>query len=245
MSGPEMFFRYARPPNRLGYCGPDRDADISLAASGDTLPVEEATELALAFHGAWPYLELIGRLTGRDPLSNAVVEAYWLGSELLDAIDLQPWGHSLADRFGPRAGARWSAISQALNAGGSPNHAFHVFCVYPWVGLLRQGPADPAIEVLDRCRISAGRVVEAEGDIAVVRRRALVWANDSLQPGEQTDEPFLTNDPVRVGDLVALHWDYICQPITARQHRLLIASHDRHLRIANEELRLGRVEPAR
>lgn len=144
ITGPELFFRYAQPPNLLGYCGPDRRSDISVAASGTPLPAEEAAEIAAAFHGAWPYLELIGGLTGRDPLSAEVVEAYWIGNHLLDSIDLQHWAHSVSVRFKQQAGARWEYLSEGVNRGGSPTHAFHVFCVYPWVGLLRRARLEPA-----------------------------------------------------------------------------------------------------
>ena len=43
--------------------------------------------LAQGFEGAWPYLELISRANGiPDPLDASVVDAYWLGSNLLDAV---------------------------------------------------------------------------------------------------------------------------------------------------------------
>ncbi|HEX6287103.1 MAG TPA: DUF6390 family protein [Acidimicrobiia bacterium] len=244
ISGPELFFRYAQPPNRLGYCGPNRGSEIAVAASGDSLPFEEAVALALAFDGAWPYLELIASLTGHDPLSRQVVEAYWMGTELLDGIDLHHWGHSISDRFKTRAGSRWPAVLEALNRGGSPTHAFHVFCVYPWVGLLRSGFSAPAVEVLDRCRIAVGEVMTADGELAVVRRRPLIWEDDSLRPGAPIAEPFRATSVVHPGDVVSLHWDYICQRLDPRQKRRLIASHDRHLQIANDELRRARMEPA-
>ena len=245
-SGPQLFFRFAQPPNRLGYCGPERESEIAVAASGEALPIEESTELALAFHGAWPYLEVIGALTGRDPLSTSVVEAYWLGNGLLQNVDLLQWGQSVSDRFRVQAGARWPYVAAALDQGGVPNHSFHVFCVYPWVGLLREGYVGPAVEVLDRCRISAGRVVGVERDIALVSRRPLVWGgDDQLIEAGPVEDPFLTVEELSPGDVVALHWDYVCQRISPNQLRSLRTTHDRHLGIANSELRRARVEPAR
>jgi hypothetical protein len=35
------------------------------------------------------------------------------------------------------------------------------------------------------------------------------------------------------GDIVALHWDYVCQVLSPRQHRQLVRYHDRHMAIAN------------
>lgn len=245
ISGPELFFRYAQPPNVLGYCGPDQHDSIATASSGVIVPVEESVEMAAAFLGAWPYLELIGALTGRDPLSDRVVEAYWVGNRLLDDIDLNYWGHSVSDRFRAQAGPRWPAVEAALNRGGSPNHAFHVFCVYPWVGLLREGFASPAVDVLNRCRISRGEVVANQDGLVLVRRRPLAWVDHALVEGEPADEVFRSVVPgLTVGDRVSLHWDYVCQRLEPGQERMLASSHDRHLAIANDELRVSRLEPA-
>jgi hypothetical protein len=36
-----------------------------------------------------------------------------------------------------------------------------------------------------------------------------------------------------VGDLVAMHWDFVCQRITSRQEQELHRYHELHLAIAN------------
>jgi hypothetical protein len=36
------------------------------------------------------------------------------------------------------------------------------------------------------------------------------------------------------GDVVALHWDYVCQVLSPLQLEYLVRYHDRHLAIANE-----------
>ena len=79
-----MFVRYAYPPNALGYCGPaDFAAFREYAAAGVVDP--GLVQLAQAFAGAWPYLELIAHGCGiGDPLDRRVVEAYWVGNGLLD-----------------------------------------------------------------------------------------------------------------------------------------------------------------
>jgi hypothetical protein len=58
--GPLMFVRYAYPPNALGYCGPaDFAAFREYAVAG--VVDRGLVQLAQAFAGAWPYLELIDR----------------------------------------------------------------------------------------------------------------------------------------------------------------------------------------
>jgi hypothetical protein len=244
--GPELFCRYAQPPNLLGYCGPDESEGVTSVAGGLTVPAEEVERVAQDFHGAWPYLELIGGLTGAEPLSEKVVEAYWIGNGLLDRIPLHTWGNSVSERFLHQAEGRWGAVEEALNAGGVPNHAFHVFCVYPWVGLLREGFVGPSLRVLDRCRISWGTVV-AFDEVVVVARRPLVWEEDVLRQAELVHEPFRAPPGLGLspGDVVSLHWDFVCDRLDDGGLRRLRAVHDKHLAIANRELTTARLEPAR
>ena len=163
-SGPVLFARYAFGPNRLGYCGPDASAELIGEASrpGGERAIRE---LARGFEGAWPYLELIATANGiADPLDRRVVEAYWLGNELLDAVRADAFAASLAVRFRPRLrpdGWRW--LGEKPAAGPVPIHAFHVLDVFPRVGLLRSG----SIERPLRSEISAQRV----GDDAAVLRQ--------------------------------------------------------------------------
>ena len=84
--GPLLFARYAYPPNALGLCG--ADTPRTLLEYGDAHASDGGlAELARTFEGAWPYLELIAGANGlADPLDPRVVEAYWVGNELLDRV---------------------------------------------------------------------------------------------------------------------------------------------------------------
>ena len=87
-SGPVLFARYAFPPNHHGYCGPD-DAEgfFRSGVAGDDHGLRAR---ARSFDGALPHLQLIADavddLTPPDILDPRVVEAYWLGSALLDQV---------------------------------------------------------------------------------------------------------------------------------------------------------------
>jgi hypothetical protein len=203
--------------------------------SGDVPAIEEVRHVIPAFDGAWPYLELIASCTGHDPLDPEVVEAYWLGSLLLEDVDLLTLGNSVDDRFRRRAGWDWPVISEALDAGGRPTHSFHVFCVYPWVGLLRSGVVEQALNVLDRCRIRWGRVTGRTGDRLLVKGGHLVWDDRVLRLGPERVDSVLppVQGEVHDGDLVAMHWDYVCQRITSRQQGFLARYHRLHLEIVN------------
>jgi hypothetical protein len=239
-TGPLLFARYAYPPNSLGYCGPDdHGALLEYGAAGVT--DRGLVELARGFEGAWPYLQMIAAANRlADPLDARVVEAYWVGNGLLNQTDLREFGAFLDERFRRRAGRGWESMAEAIPAGAVPHHSFHVFQVYPWVGLMRAGWSEHPLRVLDRCRIRWGRVVEVRGDLVTVRFRPLAWDGKELGLGPYT----LERVPVSVqgrgfvrdllaGEWVSLHWDWVCDRLTPARLRALRHFTLRHLRLAN------------
>lgn len=238
IAGPLLFVRYAYPPNALGYCGPADSAAFGQYGAAGVVD-DGLVHLARAFHGAWPYLELIAGATGiADPLDRRVVEAYWVGNRLLDAIPLAATANSMEERFRPRVGRQFSHLAEAVLAGGVPHHSFHVFGVYPWVGLLGDDrKADRALAVLDRCRIRWGEVTAVGYGQVTVRYRPLRWDGRHLWLGEPTAETARcspeTAAELRVGSLVSLHWDWVCDRLTARQARALRGYTVRHLDLVN------------
>ncbi|HKT04955.1 MAG TPA: DUF6390 family protein [Rugosimonospora sp.] len=250
LAGPLLFVRYAYPPNALGYCGPaDSTAfrEYGLAGTVD----QGLVELAQAFSGAWPYLELIAAGTGiADPLDRRVVEAYWVGSGLLDALPLRTIADSLESRFRPRVGAQFGHLAEGVLAGGVPHHSFHVFGVYPWVGLLGDDrKADKALTVLDRCRIRWGQVISRHGGQAVVRCRPLRWDGRYLSLGEPELETANCSvggagPQLSTGDWVSLHWHWVCDRLTPGQLRALQGYTLRHLDLVNHRVTHRAVEAA-
>ena len=242
--GALLFVRYAYPPNSLGFCGPaDSTALREYAAAG--VVDRGLVELARTFAGAWPYLELIAGGCGiRDPLDRRVVEAYWVGNSLLDAIPLPHIANSLQERFRHRTGRQFGWLADGVLAGGVPHHSFHVFGVYPWVGLLGDDrKASHALTVLDRCRIRWGQVTALHGDLAVVRSRPLEWDGRHLGLGEPREETATVAvagvghaSPITAGDWVSLHWDWVCDRLTWPRLRALRAYTLRHLDLVNHRV---------
>jgi hypothetical protein len=240
-SGALLFGRYAYAPNALGYCGPDDpaglleqaatpDPAVGTAASKDRRAAAwEIAERARSFEGAWPYLQLIAGANGiSDPLDRRVVEAYWVGNALLDHVTPRLFAASIESRFRRRVGRTWERLAEVFPAHSRPHHSFHVFAVYPWIGLLRAGHVHEPLRVLDRCRVRWGIVEETNGRFAIVRTRPLVWDGSRLGYGPARPETVtLSSDglgfvrQVCPGEWVSLHWDWVCDRLTEHQRHAL------------------------
>ncbi|MFP5342401.1 MAG: DUF6390 family protein [Candidatus Limnocylindria bacterium] len=244
VSGPILFARYAYGPNRLGLCGPD-DAEALFGEGAQGTDERELRALALGFEGAYPYLQLIAGANGiADPLDRRVVESYWLGGPLLDAVTPDLLGESLRRRFRARlSGPAWGWMRSAAPAGAKPVHAFHVLDVFPKVGFLRAEQAAAVVTAMDSCRIRWGRVRERIGDGLLVDVVPLVMDEGKLAFGAPRPEHvtgwrdgrgFLGD--VASGDVVSIHWGWACDVLGEDQARRLIAWTRRELEIANQTL---------
>lgn len=241
-AGPTLFARYAYPPNERGSCGPPEHRTLfEYGAAGAVDPGLEL--LARRFAGAWPYLEFIAGVSGiPDALDHRVVEAYWIGNRLLDRIDMTTFGNALMDRFRRQTGPAWSHLAETIPVGAVPHHSFHVFNVYPWVGLLGQGRGEP-LEILQRCRIRWGQVVTVTGDQVVVRSRPLQYDGRRLSLGEPTTETAtcaldsvgLVAD-LQPGEWVGLHWGWVCDRLTTGQLASLRRFTLQQLQITNDRV---------
>lgn len=225
--GPLLFARYAYPPNALGYCGADESRTLleygHAGASDGGL-----AELARTFEGAWPYLTLIAASNRiADPLDPRVVDAYWIGNELLDRVEPAALARHVEDRFRGRIGRSWERVLDAVAAGIRPHHTFHVFAVYPWLGLLRTGAVDEPLHVLDRCRITPALVTSVGRETARVLLRPLEWDGLALALGAWARREVRWRDDglslavPRPGDWVSLHWDFVCDRVTPRSAAIL------------------------
>ena len=239
-AGPLLFARYAYPPNALGYCGADETRTLleygAAGASDGGL-----AELARTFEGAWPYLTLIASANGiADPLDPRVVEAYWVGNALLERVRPADLARHADERFRGRIGRAGEHLEAVIAAGAVPHHCFHVFAVYPWLGLLRSGVVDEPLRVLDLCRTTPAVVQSVEDDTAAVLARPLLWDGSALHlggPAPRTarwqDDGLAFVPRPRPGDHVSLHWDFVCDVLSPAGARALERSNLRALAAVN------------
>jgi hypothetical protein len=238
--GAVLFARYAYPPNSLGYCGPG-DPTALLESAVDGGHVDHLTHLAAQFDGAWPYLELIAACNGiDDPLDRRVVEAYWIGNQFALRVPPSILAASLDERFARRSNGRITDVVAPVIAGAVAQHGLHVFGVYPWVGLLRAGKEGPAMEVIDRCRIRWGRVVALGEEMIRVVSQPMRFDGSALALGQEREELVRRSvdgagfvDGLRVGEVVSMHWDWVCDRLSARDLQWLTYCTERNLRAVN------------
>ena len=228
-SGLLLFARYAFPPNRLGYCGsPDHEGLFGYLTEDRADP--GLRELAQKFEGAYPYLRLIAEANGQsDPFDPRVVEAYWIGNAFLARVGVSLFYESLRRRFQPRMDPlAFSWMTSGLADGTRPHHNFHVFEVYRRAGLLRDERAVIALDRMDQCRISWGRVVFVEGAEVIVDRAPLVLAGGKLALGAPVPVRILRQvdgrgylDNFRPGEIVLIHWNWACDRLSIPAFRAL------------------------
>jgi hypothetical protein len=233
-----MFARYAHAPNALGYCGPPLGATLRDGS------VNEVRKAATKFSGAWPYLQVLAKMTGiSDPLDHRLVESYWLGGGVGANLDPGEFFDALLAIIGPQAGHYWSHLTPDLAREAAGNHCFHVFGVYPWTRFLGRGMDEQPLSVLDNCRITCGSVLSRIGGQVDVMCQGLAWDGRALtlsQPSARRldvwADGYSAMPDVAAGDEVALHWGRLCGRLQSDQIQALAESTDRQLRLTNQRL---------
>ncbi len=221
-----LFARYAYPPNELGYCG--RPAPACSSALAGHRPAGAAVRGRLG--AIWSTSRRSAGLA--DPLDERVVEAYWVGNDLLAAADPASLVTFLQDRFRGQIGGTWRS---AVGRGPCRTTASRS-------SRSTRGPAcsaetghPQALSVLQDCRIRTGTVQSVADGTATVSSAPLVWDGSGLSIGPAREESvrwsalFPAPSP---GDLVSLHWDWICDTVTRSQADSIAAREHPYLSFA-------------
>ena len=238
MDGVALCARFSLATNRLAYCGP-ADAEPALyeaIVTGRGSP--RAREALSRFEALMPYLEAIGAATGRDPFDREVVEAYWVGNGLLEAVDrgrFRALLEALTRRGLPPSIAR--RLAEHLPANPLAHHAFHVSFV--GVGAVT-GHVPTTVPNIESCRPAlatvaavrdgelevTGPTVRASGprlELAGALRRSLRY------------DPKVLEGP-RSGSRVVVHWSWPALLLGDREASELERWTARSFAAANEAL---------
>jgi hypothetical protein len=227
-------------PNRLQYCGPAADNVALFQYAVEGVTDGGLTPLLRKFSGALPYLRLIAHANAiADPFDPRVVEAYWIGNELLDRVEVRQLYDALLERFGKQLQGRTrELVLGKAPAGAHPHHSFHVLDVHS-----RTGELEHTLATLDNCRVSWGEVVTLDGATMLVRRQPLVLCQGKLVLDSARLERVTRQlegagfaDDARVGDAVSMHWGWVCEVITAQERGNLERYTRYHVALANQTL---------
>lgn len=246
-AGALLAARFSFMPNRLGYCGPEENRAM-LDYVADNTSDRGLERILSRFAGAFPYYTFIASANGiPDPLDVRVVEAYWIGNDLLATVEMADFARHLAERFERRFPRRLlEQVVGQVPAGARPHHNFHVLSVPLRAGRLE---AVHSIATMDECRISWARVAADQGDTLLVERSSLQLQGDDLVLGppaprsvfRRFDGKTLLGD-VPVGGVVAVHWGCACYALSTPQRRHLEHLTRHHLRLANAMRRKATTE---
>lgn len=231
MDGTELAARFSYITNSLGFCGPSKASELFLEYIKNInqgigrKKLEESrqkVESALKrFEGLLPYLSTIAEKTGKELLDPEVVEAYWLGNELLEKFnddDIKEIINKLMLRGLPSSIGK--ELIKNLPSGFFPHHDFNVF----YVGVGRTtGSVETTLQNMDNCRISWGRVAEVSKSELIVITQALKRTGAGkffLGEEEAKNAVYLLEmlPEVKKGDIVTLHWGFA--PLILKKHQL-------------------------
>lgn len=226
-------------PNHLGYCGGNENQVLlEHAVAGDADP--SLGSLLAKFTGAYPYLRTIAHSNGiANPFDVRVVEAYWIGNRLLDAVQASDLSRSIEDRFGRQlTPAMRDQILSKPPRGARPFHLFHVIDVYRHLE-----SKEISMAAMENCRISWGIVKTVEGAELLVDRKPLLIEDGKLRLGEARSEKVLRSldgkgfvDNVRPGDVVSIHWGWACDVLDRVKLGNLRRFTKQHLDLANQTI---------
>lgn len=240
--GTILWARYSFVPNRLKYCGPDANLELFEYATRKTGD-RKLREILSEFEAAYPYIQFIAQENRiRDPFDWRVVEAYWLGNDLLDSISLDKFYWHLKKHYFKKAKTTkvFQGIVAKIPAGIKPCHAFHVLEIFQKIGSMRGINIGPVLNTINNCLIGWGKVVRVSDDFLEVEHWPLVFSKSKLIFGPRQikkieykyqNKSFF--DIPQIGDWVSIHWNWACDVLTPRQLKNLQKWTFWHLKLAN------------
>lgn len=228
--------KYAASPNFLGYCGPASSASLTDHLK-ENMADREVTKLLSEFETLFPYLSLIARENHiADPFARDVVEAYWLGNNLLQHISAREAYALLQEKLlierVLEAKQLFKTKRKIFTLHYLPHHTFHVLNIFKRTG---KAMGVHSLETMDACRIGWGKVTKIIPTAGKSEETLLVKTQPlRINKGKIIlDTPVMRNvghgyqrkkflSNIRVGDWVSYHWSYLCDRLSPKQLRNLV-----------------------
>jgi len=239
--------RYAFAPNYYRYCGPDNRKRLEGYLS-EKIVDTGLREYLVDFEGLYPYLKTIATENNlSDPFDERVVEAYWVGNNLLHQVRQKEmaetllYGQQLKKRLQTKV---WRWITDKIPKGAFFHHSFHVFSIFTRTGHLT---IDHTIDSMNECRIGWGRIInnsnlkfqslkiQLKTQQLIYRKGKLVIESNVIREVIPSVDVGLAKS-LKPGDWVSYHWGFICEKLTLKQVARLSHYTRHNLRLANETL---------
>ena len=162
LDGSLLAARYAYMPNKLRYCGGDKNSELfGYVANQQSDPGLQG--LLKEFETMHPYLRLIAEANKIfDPFNYKVVEAYWIGNELLENVSMQNFYRYLIDEQKLKKKFQLNLVEKVIGkipTGAKPHHSFHVFNIPKRTG---HYPVEHTVSTMDECRITPAKILKHE-----------------------------------------------------------------------------------
>jgi len=227
MKSYRRFLNYSYEPFRLHFCGPqDEDSNkiVDDFLKGRRISAKRLDKVASEFIGVYPYLELIAEKNNLEPLDEQVVEAYWIGNNLLKQVTADDLKRLIMEKFvgvGKLSRAEGERLSVNLPSRAVAHHSFHVL----YVGSVTN-TVQLVGKLLDLCRVSWGRVTGYGGETIRVKYRPLIVRPSNIRLGrDEAEKEIKWNKkvlPKVIADqIITFHWDMVCEVISEDQVRNL------------------------
>lgn len=213
----QLLSRFSLPPNALGYCGKDSAPEkfkkcvIEGKCSGVSSEIKNFIVLN-------PYLKTIAEVTGKDPFSYQVAEAYWLGNNLLKKFKPEHY-KILLQNFKKQGIPNWvtDELGEKKIKKFIPFHLFQILNA----GVGRTSVKDPYnLKMMNQCMVRWGKITKIGGEKVRVNLNSLKKESGKYKLVKIKEEtmrlPNFTRS-LKSGDVVAVHWGLIVKKLTQRE----------------------------
>ena len=216
--------RYAFMPNKLSFCGPDKNRDLFYYSHQQE--ADQGLSLILKeFQVLYPYLKFIAQSNQiEDPFDEKVIEAYWLGNHLLENITKSGLYNHLLDEQQLKKKLNKKLLAKVVSKiplGAKPHHSFHVLSVWKRTGHL---DVIHTLNTMDLCRISWGRIKKIDWPNLEIAYQPLVLEDGRLKLGATVGQKVLIEinnsgfiKKPRLGQWISFHWGFACEILNKQQ----------------------------
>lgn len=232
LDGAILAARHSFMPNRLGYCGPDEN-EVLFDACLNNRASKELIDALKGFQAAYPYLRFIAQSQGfEDPFDYRAVEAYWIGNDVLQNIAPNDFYDHLRERFEKKFPKEHvKKLFETNPFAAFPHHALHVFNAFSSMSSSPEALVNPSAapdekvaRLMDKCRISWGKVLGAERGMLRVEYEPVQRSQGKLLLGKAVETDVIAEvqghsfvNGVKPGDWVSFHWGFACAILTPPQ----------------------------